>query len=397
MDLRKVASIAKETFRVSLVALAISVPTHSMAMPSKADELTREFEKIKDNTLAADRATRMAMGSLYQLNKNLKKMSQQRSKLVNKMLAAEADVKGVAKQVVELEDSLKAQKRLLRTRMRALYTLSGDATLRVIFSAVSRHDFDRNLNFLKRVADRDYQIILRYRETLDSLENEKKRLRSEVIKLASIRKRFKKQEQLITVRQDEKLRIIEKLRSQKSENLVRLKTLRKQAKNVKSKVDSPFEDGERLQLDVAFFEEKGKLAPPIQGGIAQGFGLIYHNTYRYRLNYKGVFINAPEGAKIQAVFEGTVAFVGELPGYGSTVVVDHGDNYYTVYTHLKEAEVRPGQQLANFAVIGKVGLGDSRFGAGIHFEVRHFSDALDPQQWLRGPTKVTQNQYGSVQ
>jgi murein DD-endopeptidase MepM/ murein hydrolase activator NlpD len=58
--------------------------------------------------------------------------------------------------------------------------------------------------------------------------------------------------------------------------------------------------------------------------------------------HKGLDIAMPVGQAIPAPQAGTVVFAGEMPGYGTTVVLDHGNNLTTRYAHLSTIEAQVG-------------------------------------------------------
>ncbi len=85
---------------------------------------------------------------------------------------------------------------------------------------------------------------------------------------------------------------------------------------------------------------------------------------------------------MKAIFSGTVAFADEVPGFGTTVIIDHGDHYYSVYSHNKKLFVKPGESIKEQQVIGHSGRSAINLADGLYFEIRHFSEPLDPQSWL---------------
>jgi septal ring factor EnvC (AmiA/AmiB activator) len=76
--------------------------------------------------------------------------------------------------------------------------------------------------------------------------------------------------------------------------------------------------------------------------------------------------------------------VGQFGTYGLTVVLEHGNGYYSVYSHLRSAAVKLAASVARGAVIGSVGGDNSDYGPHQHFEIRGENQvALDPTEWLR--------------
>jgi septal ring factor EnvC (AmiA/AmiB activator) len=94
----------------------------------------------------------------------------------------------------------------------------------------------------------------------------------------------------------------------------------------------------------------------------------------------GLEMHAPTGSPVRAVYSGRVAFADEYAAYGKTVIIDHGDRYYTVTGNLQELGVSAGEDLAAGARIGTVG-GIGR-AAGIYFEIRHGVATIEPGEWF---------------
>jgi septal ring factor EnvC (AmiA/AmiB activator) len=81
------------------------------------------------------------------------------------------------------------------------------------------------------------------------------------------------------------------------------------------------------------------------------------------------------------VAAGRVAFADRYDDYGLTVILDHGDHYYSLYANLRSTEVRAGDGLPSGGRIGMVG-GDGTHGTALYFELRHKASTLDPSPWL---------------
>ena len=77
-----------------------------------------------------------------------------------------------------------------------------------------------------------------------------------------------------------------------------------------------------------------------------------------------------------------VRFSGWFRGYGKIVILDHGDEFFTVSGHLSEIHVAVGDRVREGETIGSVGDTGSLRGARLYFELRRGSEALDPVPWL---------------
>ena len=80
---------------------------------------------------------------------------------------------------------------------------------------------------------------------------------------------------------------------------------------------------------------------------------------------------------------GQVRYAGWFRGYGKLVILDHGEEYFTVSGHLAEIEVEAGDEVSGGQEVGTVGETGSLSGPRLYFEIRRGSEPLDPREWLR--------------
>jgi septal ring factor EnvC (AmiA/AmiB activator) len=127
----------------------------------------------------------------------------------------------------------------------------------------------------------------------------------------------------------------------------------------------------------------GKLDWPVQGTIVYRFGRDTLPSGGI-IRWNGVGIAAALGTPVKAVEAGKVRLVGQFGTYGLTIVLEHGNGYYSVYSHLQSAAVKLGTTVTKGDVIGAVGGENSDYGPHLHFEIRGENQvALDPTDWLR--------------
>lgn len=98
--------------------------------------------------------------------------------------------------------------------------------------------------------------------------------------------------------------------------------------------------------------------------------------------HTGTDLIVDEGTAVLASLPGRVRLVEAVSGYGLTVVIDHGRGWQTLYAHLLDLAVMPGQVVAAAEVIGRVGRSGQASTPHLHFELRHRQGertvALDP-------------------
>ena len=114
------------------------------------------------------------------------------------------------------------------------------------------------------------------------------------------------------------------------------------------------------------------------------FGWRTHPLTGSRRFHSGIDIGAPSGTPVVATATGTVISAGWNGGYGKAIVIQHNDSQQTLYGHLSEISVQPGQQITQGSVIGLVGSTGNSTGPHLHFETRSPGGsgwvAVDPTQ-----------------
>lgn len=132
---------------------------------------------------------------------------------------------------------------------------------------------------------------------------------------------------------------------------------------------------------VRFEALRGELPEPVAGGLAEGFGEHLHPKFHTKTVQTGLLITADLGAAVRAVSDGKVVFAEAYQSYGPMVILDHGEGWYSLYTHLQGLQVSKGQILRAGETVGEVG--DTVDGPRLGFEIRHLAKPEDPQKWLK--------------
>ena len=122
--------------------------------------------------------------------------------------------------------------------------------------------------------------------------------------------------------------------------------------------------------------------------ITSLFGWRVHPITGDRRFHAGTDLGAPTGTPILAAAKGQVESANWLGGYGLAVVINHSSAQQSLYGHMSEIFVQPGQWVEPGTVIGRVGSTGNSTGPHLHFEVRHLTQngwvAVDPGVQLQG-------------
>lgn len=126
---------------------------------------------------------------------------------------------------------------------------------------------------------------------------------------------------------------------------------------------------------------------PVAGGVLVPYGFAYSPTYEdYRLN-GGWDLKAEAGEEVAAALPGKVREVESDPYHGYRVVIDHGNEWETVYSQMGSVKVKEGDRVEAGQPLGEVGepgIAGTGLGPHLHFELRHRGKAVDPETMLNG-------------
>jgi septal ring factor EnvC (AmiA/AmiB activator) len=123
---------------------------------------------------------------------------------------------------------------------------------------------------------------------------------------------------------------------------------------------------------------RGQLRLPVRGELVARFG----GRHGDGPSWKGVFIRAEEGSEVRAVAGGRVVFAEWLRGFGNLIIVDHGNQYMTIYGNNQAVLKRAGDAVKTGEVIANAGNSGGNEQSGLYFEMRHQGRAFDPLGWV---------------
>lgn len=337
------------------------------------------FDDLNAHIQIQNQKQKLVLKSLLESNRKVKSLVIKKGELQSEIDSLQASIDSLDHEVVEIEKRVHDQRIQLAKRIATMGNIAQGGWAQFFFSRQKAPDFERNLRVLKIISQRDRELIQNYQEDTKALKSKKERLVSRRTLIEKKQELFLKQEVSLFAEISKKNQVLARIKKSKAFSEKKIKEL-KQLHSSMNLDDSGVLDG---LLAPSFSEKKGTLPAPLnQFSVLRKYGII--QTPHYVIKNRGVFLQAELGEKVRTVGSGTVILSDYLPGKGQTVIVDHGEHYYSVYSNLDQAPVRRGQTLASGDVIGQTGYSSMNETTGLYFELRHFSEAYDPGQWVKG-------------
>lgn len=401
------------------------------ALRAKLTGLRREIERTESARSHASDALAASEQAISQANRSLNELAQEQ-----RATAARIDM--LQDQHRRLEKQIAERKQQLTRLARDQYLTGGSDRSRLLLSGDNPNRINRDLQYLGYVSKAQAAVIARLQSDLATIDDnteqtqaaqqeleeiatdqrqqkailEKEKSKRAILlgqlsnKLNVQRKEagsLQRDEQRMALLVDRLSRLLEQQRKaelaqakqrerarQKEAERLRRLALSKKAKEPKESFKpDPIDNDEKppvpnradtppplASIDMA--AQRGKLRLPVKGELVARFG-----SRRGESNsWKGLFIRAPEGAEVRAVAGGRIAYADWLRGFGNLIIVDHGNQYLSIYGNNQAVLKQPGDTVKAGEVIANAGNSGGNEFSGLYFELRHQGRAIDPMQWL---------------
>lgn len=100
-------------------------------------------------------------------------------------------------------------------------------------------------------------------------------------------------------------------------------------------------------------------------------------------SHRGIDFAGKIGTELMAVAPGRVVSAGERVGYGTTVEIDHGLGFTTLYAHLSQAMVSRGDWVRPGTIVGLGGSSGRSTGPHLHYEIRYKGAPFNPTTFVK--------------
>lgn len=129
-----------------------------------------------------------------------------------------------------------------------------------------------------------------------------------------------------------------------------------------------------------FARLKGQLELPVHGDIIGRFGQTRSGD-RNGPSWRGIFIKSLHGTGVKAVATGRVVFAEWLRGFGQLIILDHGNQYMSIYGNNSRLNKLTGETVKTGEIIATVGDSSGNLENGLYFEIRYQGQPIDPLKW----------------
>ncbi|WP_223066115.1 murein hydrolase activator EnvC family protein [Paenibacillus caui] len=407
---------------VIVLALGTLQPTASYAKKKTIDQIDQELKKLQQQAKEAEvrqkQAQKDSQTAQHYVEKNtnylsellaqIKVVSDELTQISADIAETEDHLRETAKQLDETEQRIEERSKLLDNRVRLMYTDGAVSYLDVLLSSTSFTDFLDRVDSLQAIANQDQRLLEEHKKDKELVLEQQKELEDDYAKTKKLFAEAESRRQILADKEEEKQQLIAKYSDQVEESddideaqnklLVQIASKRAALSKEKNKLKAELiytykrQQAARKAAAAAaassgssYSTGDGSLGLPVgHARISSPFGYRVHPITGSRKLHAGVDFAVSQGTDVHAA-EGGVVIVAEWwSGYGNCIIIDHGNNTWTLYGHLRNGglKVEKGDTVKRGQVIAESGNTGQSTGPHLHFEVRINGDPVDPMPYL---------------
>jgi len=356
-------------------------------MKKEIEELSSKLRKANINETTTSKRITNLDEELALVNKLIQSLKKEEDLNRNKINILKKDIN-------TKEDELNTLRERYEQRIINTYLKGRVSDLEKVLSSTSWRQAVYRTQYLKIISTIEQKMtkeiegllltINKNKLKLESLLRQSISLKREKQKqMTSIRKmRIKREKELTRIRQDKSA--LANYMQEKGAGVKQLESIIK--KVLEDKARSEREERIRQQQEALKTKEfnllRGQLPWPTEGRVISKFGKQWNSRLKTTTDNPGIDIKGQPGSPIRSTMSGIITTITYIRGYGTTIIVDHGGGFYTVYSHVTNIQTNVDSEVRSGDVIAYMGDSGSVNGSKLHFEVWGKGQKLDPEKWL---------------
>jgi len=358
------------------------------------DKVRKEIEKTRRRIKSEKQKEKSTARRLSNIDKEMSLTDKLYTQLKQELGKAETKIDKLSKVIRANERKLEILRDRYTARVVQMYKKGTLSDIEKLLSSTSWRQAVYRAKYMGIISDIDQKTqnkiksllidIGKQRIGLESSYRNKVRLKKdqEESKVTLRASRKKRQQELDKIRKNQSE--LTKYLEEKQAGMQELESLLKKVRRDKSSYDR----ADRIRKQQAalktqtFGKLKGQLPWPATGRVVKRFGRSWNSERKTTTDNPGIDIKGKPGSPIRSVIGGIITIITYIRGYGTTIIIDHGGGFYTVYSHVtnvetnEESEVRAGDIIAYMGDVGSID------GSKLHFEIWGHGQKLNPEKWL---------------
>ena len=362
------------------MALSVTSGKRNAELRGGISRLQEGIIEQEDKRAETQNTERNILAELEILDKKLSSQQEKLAGLEEKMHEQQAMIEQQENALKKVRGEKLRVEKHLQERMRAYYSMGNIGLLNVTFSTKSLPELLTFHDAFDVLIQYDQDVIRAYRQTIDQLVRMTRALDLEKSVLDDFISQTVQEKEALQKTTTAKKDLLSQVQTQERLHEQAIIEMHQASRDLAKSIVAV--KPKSLVVEQKFLNAKGTLPPPVTGLVITRFQQQQTNALGISSIANGIAIKVADGTTIKAVSAGDVNFSGYLRGFGNTVIIHHGSEYYTVTSRIEKILVKKGQKINQGQGIGITGDTATLFDEGLYFEIRQGSESVDPLPWL---------------
>jgi murein hydrolase activator len=368
---------------VSILPGEVMAKKRQESTNKRADLKKLKSELEKKETLVKKLKTKEVsiLGYLDEISRQMKNDSDRLSILENEKNLLVNEISTLNTQIGALHEEMNKTEARISARLASSYKMGKTGFLKVLLASESYSDFARKKYYLKSIVQSQNRMMEAYMTDERELSEKMDLLAKRKAGLESLSLEANARIQNLNRAKGDKLGILKAVRSEKELSIKSMRELGQAARELERMIVA-IPRRKNVSHEGQFSKKMGNLVFPINGNVTAKYGEYYDPSLGVRMFSKGVGISIKDDQKVHSVDSGKIIYSGAFRGYGNIIIVDHGENYYSLYARLKTLKKIVGDSVVAGDEIATAGDPLSSGPQQFYFELRHNGQPIDPVPWF---------------
>lgn len=267
----------------------------------------------------------------------------------------------------------------LKKRLVFLFQLLNKDRSSLLLSGSTVIEMEMTERFLQKMIAADLKLLKNYFALIDREQKQIKQISETQITLKKQRSQLIQQQKNLQHERQKKVALFKKI--EHSEKLKR--QVAREWKNASRKLSRKSKPVTIRLKKGSFLKNKGRFNFPVSTRVNRWYEVIYDRKKKMHDIHKGLSFRVKKGTPVKSIYTGQIVYASTLQGSGNTVIIAHGQHYYTIYMHLSKMAKKRGDKVSTGEVIALSGAtGYARYPK-LYFEIRHRKKPVNLNKWFK--------------
>jgi len=376
--------ITKKYFLLFLLILSLSAIANESNHKEKLKDIQNRLENVNAEIEKSKDQVKEFQSELKKNELMAAKISEQLENIQNNILKKKDNLERLKIKKKDSQKIIDIEKKILISQIKTMYKIGKYDYVKLLLNQQNVSEITRAIAYYDYDNYARSKRIKKLKNTLIDIEKIQLTILDQTSRLESLNTTHKSKLDKFNKYRGDRLKFITEINKHIDRQGVELlllkenehelvKLLNKLNVHKKNKTDT-------LKKGFSFSSKKGELIWPINGKLLKKYGEKKKKT---GLKWRGVLIESVQGSHVSAVSQGKVVFADWFRNFGLLIIIDHKNDYLSLYGHNQRLLKSIGDFVQTGEKIATVGDSGGQKNSALYFEIRKGKKTLNPSLWCK--------------